>query len=266
VTSPGLLLVCAGVGSIVFAACSPRPAAPAGPAGAAPAASAASASAADKLTPQAAHTAPTAASTISGTVVETMDASNYTYVRVKADAGEVWAAAAKFPVAVGDTVSFSREQPMENFHSAALKRDFPLIYFVPAIARNGEPPAGMPPGHPAVGGGTAPAAATGKIEPAKGGTTVQTVWATREALAGHTVTIRGKVVKFNGGILGVNWLHIQDGTGSASDGSNDLTVTSDADAQVGDVVSITGTVTINKDLGSGYKYPVIVEHARLARE
>ena len=33
-----------------------------------------------------------AARTVTGTVLETMDASNYTYVRVKTDAGDVWAA------------------------------------------------------------------------------------------------------------------------------------------------------------------------------
>ena len=43
------------------------------------------------------------------------------------------------------------------------------------------------------------------------------VWKERATLAGKTVILRGKVVKFNGGILGVNWIHIQDGTGTAAD-------------------------------------------------
>jgi hypothetical protein len=68
------------------------------------------------------------------------------------------------------------------------------------------------------------------MEPAKDETTVAAVWKTRTALAGRKVTVRCKVVKYNGGILGVNWIHVQDGTGKATDGSNDITVTSEMDA------------------------------------
>jgi predicted acyltransferase (DUF342 family) len=99
----------------------------------------------------------------------------------------------------------------------------------------------------------------------KAGTTVAAVWKTRAALAGKTVTVRGKVVKYNGGILGVNWIHLQDGTGNEADGSNDITVTSEAPAKLGETIAVTGTVTVNKDLGSGYKYPVIIEKATIAR-
>jgi len=96
-------------------------------------------------------------------------------------------------------------------------------------------------------------------------TPLATVWKSRAALAGTTVTVRGKIVKYNGGILGVNWMHVQDGTGSAADGSNDLTVTSDTEARIGDEISATGTVGVNKDIGSGYKYAVILESARIVK-
>jgi hypothetical protein len=218
--------------------------------------------------PAPAPAAPSAGQTISATVLETMDASTYTYVRVKADSGELWAAASKFDVAVGDKVVLSLDQPMVNFHSQSLNRDFPLIYFVARIDRGG---AAVPPaiavGHGGQGAaGSAPAERlTTPVEPAPDGTTVAALWKTRSGLAGKTVKVRGKVMKFNGGILGVNWIHLQDGTGQAADGSNDITVTSDMTATVGDIVTVTGTVTLNKDLGSGYSYPVIIERARVAR-
>ena len=104
----------------------------------------------------------------------------------------------------------------------------------------------------------APIAADRKV------TTVAVVWKTRTALAGTQVTLRGKVVKYNGGILGVNWIHLQDGRGSAADGSNDITVTSKSECKVGDAISVTGTVAIDKDLGAGYKYPVIIERATIS--
>ena len=107
------------------------------------------------------------------------------------------------------------------------------------------------------------AAAAAAQVPPTAPTTVAAVWKARMALAGKKVTVRGKVMKFNGGILGVNWIHIQDGTGTAADGSNDITVTSEAGAKVGDEITVTGTVAVNKDLGSGYKYDVLIEHASI---
>ncbi len=73
----------------------------------------------------------------SGTVVETMDAANYTYVRVKTNSGEIWAATGQFKVAVGDKVSVPLEMPMENFQSNTLNRTFPTIYFATRIANQG---------------------------------------------------------------------------------------------------------------------------------
>jgi len=223
--------------------------------------------------PAAAHAAAGAsgqdAPMVTGPVLETMNASNYTYVRVKTDAGDVWAASGEFKVAVGDRVTLALEMPMQNFHSETLKRDFPLIYFTTRIGREGEVPPAMPAmmsAHGQMGGGPATAAAgqaTEPVQPAPGGTTVARIWADRKALAGKTVTVRGKVVKFNGGILGRNWIHVQDGTGNAADGTNDLLVTSDAAAKIGDVITVTGTVAVDKDFTAGYAYAVLIEGAKI---
>jgi hypothetical protein len=78
------------------------------------------------------------------------------------------------------------------------------------------------------------------------------------------VVVRAKVVKYNPQIMGKNWLHLEDGTGKA--GSNDLTVTTNGEAKVGDTVLVTGVVTTNKDFGAGYKYDVILEDANVKVE
>ncbi|MCX6544657.1 MAG: OB-fold nucleic acid binding domain-containing protein [Acidobacteria bacterium] len=223
--------------------------------------------------------------TVTGTVMETMNASNYTYLRVKVNTADVWVATAQFKAAVGDKVVVPLEMPMQNFHSQSLKRDFPLIYFVSRVGREGEtmPPAMQPQMQPAMmsaHGSTPayapagapppagepqakPAQAVINVAPAAGGMTVADVWTKRKTLGGKTVTIRGRVVKFNGGILGVNWLHLQDGTGTAKDGTNDITVTSQAAAKVGEVITVTGKIALDKDLGSGYSYAVILEGATI---
>ena len=92
---------------------------------------------------QAAAMSPQDAPMVTGPVLETMNASNYTYVRVKTDKGDVWAASGEFKVAVGDRVTLALEMPMENFHSETLKRDFPLIYFTTRIGPEGQVPPGL---------------------------------------------------------------------------------------------------------------------------
>jgi hypothetical protein len=104
------------------------------------------------------------------------------------------------------------------------------------------------------------------IAKAAGGKTVAEVFAERTALANSKVTVRGKVVKLNRGIMSKDWLHVRDGSGV--EGSNDLTVTTKAQPppKVGDVVVVTGVVAVDKDFGMGYDYPVIVEDAEVVIE
>ena len=77
--------------------------------------------------------------------------------------------------------------------------------------------------------------------------------------------MRGQVVKSNGGIMGKNWLHVQDGSGTQDAANFDLTVTTGDEAKVGDVVVVHGTVQVDKDFGAGYSYPVLVEDAKVTK-
>ncbi len=85
----------------------------------------------------------------------------------------------------------------------------------------------------------------------------------KDQLKGKQVKLQGKVVKVNNGILNRNFIHLQDGTGK--EGTNDITVTSQQTAEVGDQVTVVGTVTVDLDFGSGYTYPVIVEKATITK-
>jgi hypothetical protein len=229
--------------------------------------------AADAARPAPAH-APTSAAaaaagtSVTGPVLETMDAASYTYVRVRGDSGEVWAAAPQFPVKVGDQVRVPLEMPMKDFHSTSLNRDFPLIYFVSRITPAGASDQASASSPDSVHGAQRGQAATvtTPMAPPAGGMTIASLWNDRKALAGKSVTIHGVVVKYNAGILGVNWIHLQDGTGKAADGSNDVTVTATEapGLKVGDTVVATGTVVLDKNIGQGYAYPVLVENARVS--
>lgn len=208
--------------------------------------------------------------TIAGTVAETMNAGGYTYVRLQtAAAKDVWAAAPEMPVKTGEHLTMSISMPMENFHSKTLNRDFPIIYFVSDVARDGEtlPAGGATPVPPLAGShDAAPTAAPQVVEPIPppaGGMKIADLWAKRKSLAGKTVVVRGKVVKVNNAIMGKNWFHVQDGSGTAKDGTNDLTITSNATVRLGDIVTVSGTLTIDKDFGAGYAYDAIIEDAKV---
>ncbi len=86
----------------------------------------------------------------------------------------------------------------------------------------------------------------------------------KDQLKGKQVKLHGKVVKVNNGIMNRNFIHLQDGTGEK--GSNDITITSQDTAKVGDEVTAVGTVTVDLDFGAGYTYPVIVEKATITKD
>lgn len=190
---------------------------------------------------------------VSGTVVETMRSGGYTYAKLASEDGrQVWTAGPETPLAVGTKVGKVSGMLMAGFRSSTLNRTFDQIYFVSSFPVAGGAAASP---HPA----TAPTAAIAKVEPAKGGKTIAEIFASRDALAGKPITVRGKIVKVNNGIMGHNWLHLQDGTGAP--GTDDLVVTTDATVAKDDVVLIRGTVVTNKDFGAGYSYTVLIENA-----
>jgi len=218
-----------------------------------------------------------ASATIKGKVLERLDAPPYSYLRLQTDKGETWAAVPKTEAEKGAEIVVSGAMPMSDFESKTLKRKFEVVYFgtiggagQAAGAAAAEPAAGGPP----VGMAAQHAAAAAgpnefgdvKVPKASGSDarTIAEIFAQRAALKEKAVTIRGKVVKYNEGIMGRNWIHIRDGSGAAGK-DNDLTITTAEKAAVGDVVLVKGKVAVEKDFGAGYSYPVIVEDAKLSK-
>jgi hypothetical protein len=210
-----------------------------------------------------------------------MDAAGYTYLLLDTDQGRQWAAATKMEVAVGDVVQLAAPMPMQNFTSKTLNRTFDQILFAGAavvVPKGGAqpptttvPPA-QPSGHPPRPPMAAqpeprgdPSPQPGDIHKLPDGYTVAELFERKAELATQRVKLRAVVVKANRGILGKNWIHLQDGTGEQ--GTNDITVTSKAQyAAPGTVVVVEGTLAIDKDVGSGYFFPVIIEEATITPE
>ncbi len=212
---------------------------------------------------------PPAGDRVTGKILETMDSGGYTYVHLDTATGAQWAAVPQTKLAVGATINIANPMVMTQFASKTLNRTFDTIVFgslaSDGVGAGAAPPAGAP--TPTGAPGNGPVAIAGPIARAAGsdGRTVAELHAQKATLVNKPVAIRGKVTKFNGGIMGKNWLHLQDGSGAMATGNFDLTVTTDAQAAVGDVVTVRGTVRTNKDFGAGYVFALIMEDATVQK-
>ncbi len=220
----------------------------------------------------------TAPAVIEGDVLEVIDVPQYSYLRLgeKGSPG-TWVAVPTSGLAVGAHARIREAMKMEQFASTALKRTFPVIYFgtlddgraasAPSPHAKGAPAAGpdeeMKAGHPSLG-----AVDVKPVPRAEGpnGKTVAEVVAQRKDLVGKAVRIHGTVVKSTPGVLGRTYVHLRDGSGDAAAGTNDIAVTTEATPAVGDTVVVEGVVAVDRDIGAGYRFPTLVEDAKILQK
>lgn len=198
--------------------------------------------------------APAGLSVVKGEVLEVQEVESYTYLRLKTSEGETWAAVGKAPVVKGAQVVIENAMTMNDFESKSLKKNFKTIIFGTLGGAAGAAHAAKP-----VDVGDV------KVSRATGANayTVLEIVTKAKALKDKQVVVRGKIVKYNAGIMGKNWVHLRDGTGS--EGSNDILVTTQNQAKAGDVVTVKGVVRNDKDFGAGYSYKVLIEEATLQK-
>jgi hypothetical protein len=207
-------------------------------------------------------------SIIKGQVLEVKDVDSYTYLLLKTASGETWTAVQTAQVKKGATVTVEDAAQMDNFESKTLKRTFPKIFFG-RLARpsltTAEAAAQVATAHSAAP--KSEFSGDAKVAKASGpqARTVAEVVAQRAALKDQSVTIRARVVKYSASIMGKNWLHLRDGSGTSADANNDLVATTQEQVKVGDVVLIKGIVRKDKNFGAGYAYPVMIEEAKLQK-
>ena len=206
-------------------------------------------------------------------VVEVIQSTNYTYMRVNDTNTDKWVAVNRMEAATGETLflNLTNATPMENFHSKELNKDFKSIFFVSQVSKEQITPKSQPAGmagmsangSAVMGGKSAPVQANVSVKPVTGGITIADLYANKAKYAGKKVKVTGSVVKVNDEIMGKNWVHIQDGT---KDGENfDLTITTKETVKTDTIVVFEGVVAVDKDFTHGYVYPLIVEDAVLVK-
>lgn len=193
-------------------------------------------------------------------VMDKISAKGYNYLQVSENKKDFWIAVPAMEIEIGETVYFSRFMVMKDFKSDNINRSFDEILFV-EDARKSPTPDEMKKIHT---GAISTEKQDIRIEPLKDGKTIQQIYSDKLSLGGEVIKTKGKVVKFNKQIMKRNWIHIQDGT---SEGDYfDLVITSDEEVQVGDIIIAEGKLSIDKDFGAGYFFPIIIEDASITKQ
>ncbi len=195
-------------------------------------------------------------------VNEVQQTSDYTYILVQESSQEFWLAVSKTDVKVGERLYFTGAMEMSNFESKELNRVFDRIFFVDQISKQpieaetkkaemiAKKQEGMQQLLDSI-----------KISPAVDGFSIGELYENAKNYNKQTVKVRGQVVKVNMDIMDRNWVHLMDGT--KGENRSDLTFTTKDVVQVGDTVTFEGILSIDREFGAGYVYPVIVEDAVL---
>ncbi len=72
-----------------------------------------------------------------GKVVEAINGDGYTFIQLDTGTEKLWAAAAEFPVRVGEMVTVPEGTTMTSYHCKPLNRDFETVLFVDSITVGG---------------------------------------------------------------------------------------------------------------------------------
>ena len=196
-------------------------------------------------------------------VKEVIQGGGYTYLFVAENNMEYWMAVGKTETEKGNIVYYENALLMNDFKSEELDRVFEEILFVQNISDSPQITKSAPMDSVHLSGKKdIPQKEKISIETVTGGITIGELYKNRTSYDNKKVIVRGQVVKINKNIMDRNWVHLRDGTSDS--GKSDLTFTTSAEVNVGEVVTLEGIVAIDKEFGAGYVYTLIVEEAILS--
>lgn len=189
-------------------------------------------------------------------VEEVLNTDKYTYLNVTEEGDKFWIAIPRKEVEIGGTYYYKGGLLKRNFESKEYNRVFETIYLVSDITS-----------HPinssiSMRGNEMKETNKGgsiNVTPAAGSIRLTELFSNPGKYQGKRIQVTGKCVKVNPMIMDRNWIHIQDGSGDGLD----LTVTTTENISINAIVSLEGTIALDKDFGAGYKYDIIMEKAVL---
>ena len=195
-----------------------------------------------------------------GLIKDIKQTNSYTYLNLESKSEIVWIAISKTKLNKGEIIDVDLGTPFKNFASKELKRSFKELYLISKYKVNGKDFGGKPSLH----NKKEIKANISKGSIIKSDYTILEIFNKKDSLKNKVINIRGQVVKFTPKIMGKNWIHVQDGSGSY--GTNDLTITSKEIVKVGEVIHIKGTLITHKDFGAGYSYKALIENGIILKD
>ncbi len=187
------------------------------------------------------------------TVLEVLPTDKYVYLKVTENNEEFWIATGKKEVHKGEIYYYKNGLLKTNFESKEYNRVFDKIYLVSNIVSDDhsrKEKIKTTVNKPQV-----------KLEDIEreGSEKIANIVNNPKKFNGKIVQISGVCTKLNPNIMGRNWIHLSDG----SMDDFDMVVTSDISIPVGHIVTMQGTVVLDKDFGAGYRYAIIIENGQL---
>ncbi|MBK8348376.1 MAG: SH3-like domain-containing protein [Saprospiraceae bacterium] len=190
---------------------------------------------------------------------EVLQTERYTYLNVTEADKAFWIATAKTDAKKGLTYLYRGGLMKTNFESIEFKRTFDTIYLVSNIISATAHPGGNISGDQ-THNLSQPATTSSEMPVVKNAVKLSDLFTNKTKYDGQIITVSGECIKVNNGIMGRNWVHIQDGS-KLKGKAIDLTVTTNMNIEIGSKLALKGKITLNKDFGAGYKYEIIMEEA-----
>lgn len=179
----------------------------------------------------------------------------YVYVLVQeGEQEEYWIATTKQEIVPGNAYFFRDGLLKTNFESREHNMTFDKIFFVSKLVASDH-------GNKSSGNNKKVTGSDKSID-LKGSVKISELVANPKKYEGKTIQVSGECLKINSNIMGRNWIHINDGTTK----DYDLVITSGSSVQVGQTFIMTGTVALDKDFGSGYRYDILLENGILVKQ
>jgi len=193
--------------------------------------------------------------------LESLPTEKYVYLRVKEGEDEFWIATSLQEITIGRSYFYRGGLLKTDFPSKEYNRTFDRLYLVSQLVPSDHGSMGSLPTSP-----SAPMQSTVSSVPlpaldVAGNTRIADLMSDPKKFGGKTIQVSGKCTKVNPNIMGRNWIHVKDGSKKDAE----LVITTDAPIAEGQEVTMIGTVALDKDFGSGYRYDILLESARLVK-
>jgi hypothetical protein len=201
-----------------------------------------------------------------GIVKEVLNTTRYSYLELEGDGNEnYWIAISKQAVEIGDQIMFQDGILKKNFESKEFNRVFETIYLVSRFQRitSGQNNSAGKVDDKTITGNNNPSVNgtdnAEQFKPKEGEVSIAAILSAPQDYNEKTVKVSGKVFKVNYNIMGKNWVHIRQNSGS---NKQELTITTSEQVMENQDVTFEGHINLNRDFGAGYVYDVIMEDAR----